>query len=395
MVVLRSSRMPVVVDGKRRYDYDEGRLVRSLVRQGLRLDDAQVVAERVRGVLGRRRSVEKRELLKIARENVKALFGRRYALPKVLWEVPPPVVMVTTNGRADPFSKGVLSRSLQASGLAPHVAYETAQALETELIQDQTEDVTREQLAARVTDYLMKVQGQEVADQYLFWREFKYLQRPLIVLIGGGTGSGKTSLGVQLAHRLDVSRLIATDSIREIMRLMLSQELIPSIYSSSFEVWRSFTEKPVPTADEIIGGHIEQSRRVSVGVQATIRRAINEGTHLILDGVHLIPGLIDPETYRDQAYVVPLVLALPDRGSLLERFQSRQGEGGHRHASRYIEHFEMIWTIHQYIVDAARRHGVPVIENEDLESTTDDALKQLREALQRLGAKTTRRYRAR
>ncbi|MCA9773216.1 MAG: hypothetical protein KC466_12460 [Myxococcales bacterium] len=394
-IVFRSARAPQIIDHKQTYDYDDGRLMRSLVRQGLRLNDAQTVAERVRRVLGKRRHVEKRELLKVVREAVKSEYGRQYKLPKVLWEQPPPVVMVVADDRADPFSKGVLSRSLQASGLAPHIAYETAQALETELTQDGASDVTREELASRVTDYLMRVQGQETADQYLFWREFKYLQRPLIVLIGGGTGSGKTSLGVQLAHRLDISRLIATDSIREIMRLMLSQELIPSIYASSFEVWRNFTTSSTPSSEEIIAGHNEQSRRVSVGVRATIRRAINEGTHLILDGVHLVPGLIDPEQYRELAYVVPLVLALPDRGSLLERFESRQGEGGQRHAARYMEHFEMIWTIHEYIVECARAHGVPVVENMDLENTTDSALKQLREQLQRLDVKTTRRYRAR
>ena len=65
------------------------------------------------------------------------------------------------------------------------------------------------------------------------------LDVPLVILIGGATGVGKSTIATQLAARLGIVRVVATDAIREVMRSMLSPELMPTLHTSSFHAGHS------------------------------------------------------------------------------------------------------------------------------------------------------------
>ena len=47
---------------------------------------------------------------------------------------------------------------------------------------------------------------------------------PVIVLIGGTTGTGKSTVASEVAYRLGITRVTSTDFIRETMRAFLSYE---------------------------------------------------------------------------------------------------------------------------------------------------------------------------
>ena len=51
------------------------------------------------------------------------------------------------------------------------------------------------------------------------------------MLIRGQSKTGKTTLALEVAHRLGIGRVVSTDSIRQIMRIMLSPELAPEIHA--------------------------------------------------------------------------------------------------------------------------------------------------------------------
>ena len=59
--------------------------------------------------------------------------------------------------------------------------------------------------------------------------------------VGGASGVGKTSLAINLASVLDIPRVVATDDIRQIMRLMLAPDSMPSIHDSSYAAQGSDT----------------------------------------------------------------------------------------------------------------------------------------------------------
>src|SRR5207248_4507830 len=137
-------------------------------------------------------------------------------------------------------------------------------------------------------------------------QQLRKLDVPLVILIGGATGTGKSTVATEIAYRLGITRLTSTDSIRQTMRAFFSHEFMPSIHYSSFEAGAAF-----PDADDpLVAGFLEQSRNVLVGVQASIERALQEGWSMMLEGVHLVPGLL-PSSFEG-ALVSACILTIDD-----------------------------------------------------------------------------------
>ena len=85
--------------------------------------------------------------------------------------------------------------------------------------------------------------GERAAQRYLAWRKYRDAEKPMILLLGGATGVGKTSLGHEVAYRLGIHRIVSTDAIRQVMRIMLSPDLVPAIHASSYEAHQVVGER--------------------------------------------------------------------------------------------------------------------------------------------------------
>jgi 2-phosphoglycerate kinase len=155
------------------------------------------------------------------------------------------------------------------------------------------------------------------------------------------------------------------------MRAFFSKEFMPSIHYSSFEAAAGLRE-PEQADDPVIAGFLEQTRNVLVGVQASIERALEEGWSMVLEGVHLVPGMI-PRI--DGALVVQCVLAIEDEEEHSTHFMVRDaGLDGMRPHQKYIDRLDDIRRVQEHIVRRARRHQVPVITNTDMRAAIDDVL---------------------
>jgi 2-phosphoglycerate kinase len=204
-------------------------------------------------------------------------------------------------------------------------------------------------------------------------------RKPLVVLIGGATGTGKSTVATEVAYTLGITRLTSTDSIRQTLRAFFSYEFMPTIHHSSFAAAAA-----VPEADDpLVSGFLEQSRHVLVGVQASIDRALQEGWSIIFEGVHLVPGLLPIEAER--AVVCPFVLSIEDETEHAQHFFSRN-EGSERPLTSYLDHFGEIRRLQTFIVGRAEREGVPVIENVSAKRTSAEVIEMVREAAQNVGA---------
>ena len=58
---------------------------------------------------------------------------------------------------------------------------------------------------------------------------------PLVLLVGGATGTGKSTVATEVAHRLGITRVTSTDFIRQTIRAFFSETRMPSVHYSSFE----------------------------------------------------------------------------------------------------------------------------------------------------------------
>ena len=285
-----------------------------------------------------------------------------------------PTITITDKAHGLPFSKGLLAQSLTATGLPPSRAYEIAAMIQDDLRDRAELSVTSDRLRELTTDYLTRLAGEEYAHRYVRLREVSRMERPLIVLIGGTTGVGKSTIATEVAHRLGITRISSTDSIRQVMRGIFSEELMPAIHDSAFSAWRGL-RVPVPQgADPVIVGFREQTAVVSSGVKSLIDRAVLEGTSMVIEGIHLVPGYLDPSQF-ESARVVHIVIGVDDEQSHLSHFYIREVQTeGSRPLDRYRTGFKSIRTLGTYIEEMAREHGIPVIYSHQLDRTVADVL---------------------
>lgn len=210
-------------------------------------------------------------------------------------------------------------------------------------------------------------------------QQLEKLDVPLVILIGGATGTGKSTVATEIAYKLGITRLTSTDSIRQTMRAFFSHEFMPTVHYSSFAAGAA-----VPDADDpLVAGFLEQSRNVLVGVNASIERALQEGWSIILEGVHLVPGLLP--TRVDGALVCASVLTIEDETEHAQHFFSRN-EGSARPLGNYLDHFAEIRRLQTFIVGRAEREGIPVIENVSAEQASADIIERVLSAAERVGA---------
>jgi len=94
-----------------------------------------------------------------------------------------------------------------------------------------------------------------------------------------------------------------------------------------------------------------------------VERAAMEGTHLIVEGAHVVPGFVDLEPWRERILAVPVVVTIEEEEIHRSHFAVRASEHVGRPAQRYLDRFNDIRRVQRYIRSQALTHGVPVIAN--------------------------------
>jgi 2-phosphoglycerate kinase len=115
----------------------------------------------------------------------------------------------------------------------------------------------------------------------------------------------------------------------------------------------------------VLGAFVEQTQNVLIGVRAVIDRALQEGWSLVLEGVHLVPGML-PKV--EGALVVHCVLAIEDEEAHAAHFWVRDASSdGLRPVQKYLDALPDIRLVQEFVVEQARRAGIPVVENGSIE----------------------------
>ncbi|HSH23789.1 MAG: zeta toxin family protein [Actinomycetota bacterium] len=268
-----------------------------------------------------------------------------------------------------PYSKGLMASRIMATGLAPGPAFHVAQVVEDRLRRWPDATIPGPDLDELVGDVLREEVGESYATSYARWQRVTQFETPIVVLIGGATGVGKSTIATMLANRLGVTRVIPTDAIREVMRAMFSPELMPTLHTSSFDAAR-LVRHPLPRdADPVLIGFREQAGAIAVGVGALISRAVHEGTDLIVEGAHVVPGFLDLTPFEGRAVVVQLVVTVDDEDLHRSHFLIRARDARSRPAERYLELFGSIRKQHAYVKSLALEHAVPIVPSENLDVT--------------------------
>ena len=284
-----------------------------------------------------------------------------------------------------PYSKGLMARALIAAGVSAVRAYELASRIDGELTETGRDSIELERCREVAQEVLGDDDGGAAIDRLLRLRDLQELELPIILLVGGATGTGKSTVATEAAHRLGITRVTSTDFVRQTMRAFFSMDFMPSIHYSSFEADQAL-RVPEDAEDPVVSGFLEQTRNVAVGVQASIDRALEEGWSMVLEGVHLVPGLV-PQRPVQGALVVQCILTIDDEEAHASHFWVRDvSSDGVRPVRKYLDRLPDIRRVQELIVRRADRAGVPVIENTNIEASIRTVMDLVLEGASRLEA---------
>ena len=360
----RSKSSLMVISSRGRRPFLRGIVTHALMQRGMEFDGAYAVAHAVRGSLSDRTEITADELWGVILAQVESSFGSEMEGRVRLNPRAAPLsdISVERNGQVQPFSRGLLARSLGAAGVDFDLAYKYVMDLEGDLRVEKVTQLTGGDLARRVADLLERQVGVETAQRYRLVRRIRHLSKPLVVYIGGASGTGKSTLAVELAPLLRIYRVIATDTVRQVMRMVFSPQILPSIHGSSFAAQHlAFRDGEQEHEEEAVAAFQEQAIRIGVGVRAVIERAVTEGQSVLVEGVHLLPPIVPFKDLDAACHQVPLMLATPDVDTHRRRFFTR-GRSSLRSAERYVEHFETIRLLHDFMLEQAEQEDVPLID---------------------------------
>jgi 2-phosphoglycerate kinase len=370
-----------------RIPFLRGILTRSLLDAGLEFDDAFRLATAMREALA--------ETAEISSDDIRGRMCRMLEDEGHLGALEPYRLPLAAPGRIVVHSH---SRGSSAFSRGKHVRYLRAAGVKAEKAEQTTTLVYEQLLAAGVTTidtctlgyltYLALEQevSRKAARRYLVWSEYQRSGRPLILMVCGTVGTGKSTIATEVAHLLDIVRIQSTDMLREVMRMMLPEKLMPVLHTSSFNAWKALPIQDVRGRDRdllIADGYRSQAGLLAVAIEAVVNRAVEESVPMILEGVHAHPEISGRLPEDTDAITVQTTLAVLKSKELRRRLRGRGAEVPQRRAKRYLNTFDSIWSLQTFLLSESDRCDVPIITNTDKEKTVHQVVLQVNYELSR------------
>lgn len=374
----------LVIDAneKTRVPFLRGILTRSLQDTGLSFELAYQIASEIRQQLS-----DTEEVSAVRLRDMVALQLQHHSAHKALdhykkqGKERPVIYVVNSEGNLAPYSNSQFSRELEIIGVKPELRQATVTKMFQHLLDRGEQVVTDNHLGLLTYRCLHRDRncGPELADRYLSWINFIRSGTPLILLIGGTAATGKSTVATALASSLDIVRYQSTDMLREVMRMMIPERLMPVLHKSSFNAGDALPVELCKTdnANEgnMIAGFRTQAHLLSVPCEAVIQRGLKEGVSLLLEGVHVQPNLLKQIPDDHGAVVVHVMLAVLKQKELKKRIKGRGTKIPQRRSERYIANFDEIWRLQTYLLDEADQHEVPIVVNTEKEKTSQAIMK--------------------
>ncbi len=170
------------------------------------------------------------------------------------------------------------------------------------------------------------------------------MSNPIIILIGGAAGTAKTSFSKIICNELNMAHRMGSGFIRESAKSFISVKENPYLYNYSFSPHENIS------AFENL---YRQSESINNSMELCIKRAFDEGTSLLIEGVNVIPGLINTNlvTFNVIFYVE----------DFKKHFKMISGK---THSKRKISdsHFNNVRKIQEEFKSRAKKYNWPTID---------------------------------
>jgi len=190
------------------------------------------------------------------------------------------------------------------------------------------------------------------------------IKKPLIILLGGSSGVGTSTAAIELSKKLEITHIVETDYLREVLRGIIMKEYAPILHVSSYSAYEKlpnydWLSECMEFEKMVFMGFTRHVSMVTPAVRRLINRAIDEVNNLIIEGVHLNYAELALDDFQKRAEIYPFIFKV-DEEIHKERFLKRALE--RRRGGDHLNYFKEIRITHDYIVKEAEDLGTPVID---------------------------------
>ncbi|MCP4982841.1 MAG: hypothetical protein GY935_20390 [Gammaproteobacteria bacterium] len=364
-----------------RIPFLRGILIHSLQDAGLDFKQASQIASEIRNQLADTSLISTDELNCMVLESLRSYRSEDTVYRYENRNSPLMIQVEQQCGRLNPFSRLKFRHSLETIGLKTRESEAVVQMLQDHLSNKSIQTIKSRHLARLIYRYLRQSSelGPAVAHRWLVWHDFINSGRELIFLIGGTAGCGKSTTANTLASRLDIVRTQSTDMLREVMRTMIPEGLMPVLHQSSFTAWKGLpgqNETKSGVSEALLEqGYRSQADLLSLAIQAVMDRATREHVSLVLEGVHIHPAFMEKLQVETNAVVIPIMLGLLKRKHLQQRIKTRSTNVPDRGAEHYLQYFDEIWRLQSYLLSEADGANIHIAVNESRDKVFSEIMR--------------------
>jgi 2-phosphoglycerate kinase len=151
----------------------------------------------------------------------------------------------------------------------------------------------------------------------------KVQDKPKLILIGGCTGTGKSTFGMSVALDQDILKCISTDTVRAVMRSFIGTDISPALHRSSYTpaIVRDDGGK---SDDDPVRSWRETCTVLQASIEGLVDDAIHRGMSLVVEGVHVVPSKDLIQKWEGMGGVATgCLLTIPDEQAHKQLLQRR------------------------------------------------------------------------
>uniref|UniRef100_M4B5R1 Uncharacterized protein n=1 Tax=Hyaloperonospora arabidopsidis (strain Emoy2) TaxID=559515 RepID=M4B5R1_HYAAE len=212
-------------------------------------------------------------------------------------------------------------------------------------------------------------------------KEITQRKESFAVLLGGTSGTGKSTLASLLAARLRLTTILPTDSVRHVLRSFTSKEENPCAFVSTYQAGDALSPQLVAALQGdredmsparlhkkmVLKGYTMQSESVLEKLDRVLTMFEERKQSLVVEGVHLnMDELLS--LVKKHPTCVPFMIYISNENKHRDRFAVRA-----RHMTidpqenKYIKHFDNIRIIQRHLCKHADRCLIPKIDNTNVD----------------------------
>ncbi|MHA1908923.1 MAG: hypothetical protein ACW98Y_16595 [Candidatus Thorarchaeota archaeon] len=204
------------------------------------------------------------------------------------------------------------------------------------------------------------------SERYILLNQYDEARRrenpidPLVLVLEGASATGKSMLALTMINNIGASRIISTDTVRQVLRSIHSPTTHPDLYCHTYQAHK---ERQVgsESLDPVVRGYLAQCEHINPVIVKIAQRILREGAEAVFEGVHVIPGSLS-----NISESIIEVMINPSSELHRNMFLTKHSLAGLKSVSsdeeRRVSEFEATRKIQDFMLECALQSKVNVLE---------------------------------